>query len=96
MNTKVEVKERLSLSSGLIFKIHLARAYIEDCSVMLFDEPPMSLLKGKTGAAHKDYLLKMKTHKTIFIVTHQQEYIDMADIVVHLSSKTAPLVLYIK
>jgi len=69
-----------------IFHYHLnvARACIKDSKIMLFDELPYSFLNSSAGDKFKLLLKKWKGNKTVFIVTHRDDYIALADQVILL------------
>jgi len=82
-----------SLPSGLAYRLNLARAFISDSSIMLFDELPYSVLNSSTGEAFKQFLSESRGRRTIFMVTHRDDYVRMADQVVVLKEDGRPRVL---
>lgn len=74
-----------ALPTGLTYRLGLARGYISDSPVMLFDELPYSVLNSEAGDAFKDFLLDAKGRRTVMFVTHRDDYVRIADLVVMLS-----------
>jgi ATP-binding cassette subfamily C protein/ATP-binding cassette subfamily C protein LapB len=67
------------LSSIFTFQLNLARGYLRDGSIMLFDEFPPALLNSKTGELFLEFLVQNKGRKTIFFITDRQKDIMLAD-----------------
>lgn len=71
------------LPASLRQKISLARAYLTDAPILLFDEPANTLdLDGDRWFV--EALRKLKGRATVFLVTHRPSHIRMADQVVVL------------
>jgi ATP-binding cassette subfamily B protein len=71
------------LPASLRQKISLARAYLTDAPILLFDEPANTLdLDGDRWFV--EALRKLKGRATVFLVTHRPSHIRMADQVVLL------------
>ena len=79
------------LPSGLSYKLNLARAYIKNTQLMLFDELPYALLNSPAGEAFRLMLERWKGHRTVVLVTHREDYIKMADTVVLLTAGDFPM-----
>lgn len=73
------------LSSTLAYQLTLARSYLRDASITLFDEMPPTLLGKKTGILFYEYMLKYKGRKTILFVTDREEDILKADKLIYLT-----------
>lgn len=81
------------ISGGMKQRTALARALTMDSKVLLMDEP-FSALDKQTSNQLRDELQKiwLKTHKTIFFITHSvEESVYLADRVVVLSPKTGSI-----
>ena len=66
------------LSSSLIQKISLARAYLTRAPIMLFDEPGTGL--DEIGDKQfMETLMKMKGHATVIFISHRPSHIRLAD-----------------
>ena len=85
-------KDGFQLPSGLSYKLNLARAYIKNTPLMLFDELPYALLNSSAGEAFRKTIAKWKSHRTVVIVTHREDYLRMADTVVLLTPGEFPVV----
>lgn len=76
--------------SGFETQLALARAFLQDSKVMLFDELPYEFLNSEIGQNYYDYLSKQRGKKTIFYVSYRQDYIALADIVIELTQELRP------
>ncbi|NDY84373.1 ATP-binding cassette domain-containing protein [Orrella sp. NBD-18] len=66
------------LSTSLIQKISLARAYLTRAPIMLFDEPGAGL--DELGDKYfMETLMKMKGHTTVIYISHRPSHIRLAD-----------------
>jgi ATP-binding cassette, subfamily C, bacterial LapB len=74
------------LPSGLAHKIGLARAYVRNAQVMLIDELPLSFLNSPSGKRFFERLREWRGHKTILLVTHRNDLIQMSDQAIGLLS----------
>jgi ABC-type bacteriocin/lantibiotic exporter with double-glycine peptidase domain len=74
------------LPSGLAHRIGLARAYVRNSQVLLFDELPLSFLNSPAGKRFIDRLREWRGHKTILLVTHRNDLIQMSDQAIGLLS----------
>lgn len=71
------------LSASLKQKLSLARAYLTQAPVLLFDEPANTLdMEGDRWFV--DAIRKLKGRCTIFLVTHRPSHIRLADVVIVL------------
>lgn len=73
------------LSSTLAYQLTLARSYLRDATISLFDEMPPTLMGKKTGILFHKYLQKHKGRKTILFVTDREEDILKADKLIYLT-----------
>lgn len=85
-------KNHIGLPTALSYRLNLARAYIKNTPLMLFDELPYALLNSSAGEAFHRIIEEWKGHRTIVMVTHREDYLKMADIAVLLRSGDAPVV----
>ena len=85
-------KNHTGLPTALAYRLNLARAYIKNTPLMLFDELPYALLNSSAGEAFHHMIEKWKGDRTIVIVTHREDYLKMADIAVLLRSGGTPVV----
>ena len=79
------------LSSSFSFQLTLARGYLRDASLMLFDEFPSAVLYDVTGTLFREYLSLQRGKKTIFFVTERKEDILLADRLVYLAGNAQVL-----
>ncbi len=80
------------ISTSLLYKINLARVFLQDSPIMLFDELPYAVLNSKTGELFLKFIQENKGKKTIFFVTHRQDYIKIADKVILLDANVRPFI----
>ena len=80
------------LSSSLAYKLSLARAYLKNTSILLLDELPYELLASRAGEIFKQNLQMWKGVKTVFLVTHRDDFIEMADMAILLQTGKDALV----
>jgi len=73
------------LSSTLVYQLTLARTYLRDSAIMLFDEMPATLLGKQTGIFFHEFLNEMRGSKTILYVSDREEDILKADKLIYLT-----------
>jgi ABC-type transport system involved in cytochrome bd biosynthesis fused ATPase/permease subunit len=81
----------MQLPSSLAYRLNLARAYAKNSALMLFDELPYALLNSPAGEAFHTMIESWKGHRTILMVTHREDYMQMADISILLRAGESPL-----
>ena len=74
-----------TLPSALLQKINLARAFVRNCNILIFDEPTGNL-DMKADLIFKNMIQNLKGAKTIIIVTHRPSVINLADQVLVLNN----------
>ncbi len=73
------------LSTTLSYQLTLARTYLRNSSIFLFDEMPSTLLGKKTGIHFLNYLREHRGSKTMLYVTDREEDILKADKLIYLA-----------
>jgi len=73
------------LSTTLIYQLTLARTYLRDAAIFLFDEMPPTLLGKETGVRFHEFLREHKGSKTMLFVTEREEDILKADKLIYLT-----------
>jgi ABC-type bacteriocin/lantibiotic exporter with double-glycine peptidase domain len=91
IDTVIGHGDEFHLSGNLRYRLSLARGYLKKSHIFLFDELPNALLDSKCGQRHKDFLKASKGVRTVFMITHRQDYLQMADKVIILRDDAAPL-----
>lgn len=81
----------MSLSSSFELRLALVRAYLHDAPILLIDELPNSLLDEQAGQFMRDNLLRHKKDRTTVIVTHREDFMNLADTLVILRRNLPPL-----
>lgn len=92
MLTTIGTQGDEALPAGLAYNIGLARAYVHDTPIMMFDELPYAFLNSYAGTTFKSNLLKWKGNRTVILVTHREDYMNIADQVVLLRHGYSPIV----
>lgn len=80
------------VSTNMAFRLCLARAYLHKAPILLIDELPNSLMNDATGQELFDSLLRMKKGRTVFMVTYRNDLMAVADQVIVLRRRRAPIV----
>ena len=73
------------LSSTLTYQLTLARTYLRDSTIMLFDEMPATLLGKETGRLFHEFLKEVRGKKTVLYVSDREEDILQADSLIYLT-----------
>lgn len=81
-----------NLPSTLLYCLNLARAMISPCSIILCDELPYAVLTSKTGEKFKKFLKSQRGIRTVLLVAHREDYMQLADKLVVLRTDKAPLI----
>ncbi len=84
INTFIGDYRSEQLSSAFAFQLNLARAYLRDAPIMLFDEFPSAVLNGVSGELFREYLEYYRGKKTILFVTDRKDDVLMADKLLYL------------
>lgn len=85
LNTFIGDYRSEQLSSIFSFQLNLARGYLRDAPIMLFDEFPSAVINVMTGSLFREYLQKARGNKTIFFVTDRKSDVLLADRMVYLT-----------
>ncbi len=81
-----------ALTSGMAARLSLARTLLQDARIVLIDEVPNTMMSGASGERILAYLRTHKADATIFIVTHREDLLALADVTVTLR-RGAPAVV---
>lgn len=82
--------DTINLTPGLAARLSLARAYLQNAPVLLIDELPNAVLNGPAGRNLKEYLKHATQKKTVLMVSHRGDFLQMADVVLRLNSNAPP------
>ncbi|MCF6188466.1 MAG: ATP-binding cassette domain-containing protein, partial [Desulfobulbaceae bacterium] len=85
LNTFIGDYRSDQLSSVFSFQLNLARGYLRDSPIMLFDEFPSAVINEVTGILFREYLQKARGSKTILFVTDRKSDVLLADRMVYLT-----------
>lgn len=80
-----------NLTSSLALKLSLARAYLQQSSILLIDELPAALLSQKAGDNLRMYLARIRGKRTVIMTTYGDDFIEGADTIVILRGMDPPL-----
>lgn len=84
LNTRIKASEKHLFSEGVLQQISLARTFLKQTSIYLLDDPSKNLdVHGNKALLEKIAHLKGKA--TVIIVTHNMDYLKLADSVVIIS-----------
>ena len=73
------------LSAGQRARLVLARALLSTAPVVLLDEPTAHLDTTSSATIH-DVIAELATRRTVIVVTHRPELLEIADQHIHLES----------
>ena len=73
------------LSTTLAYQLTLARTYLRDASIFLFDEMPPTLLGKKTGLFFHKFLQEQRGKRTMLYVSDHEDDILKADKLIYLT-----------
>jgi ATP-binding cassette subfamily C protein/ATP-binding cassette subfamily C protein LapB len=77
-DTRIGDQRLQQLSAGFLQRLSLARAYLKDVRIMLFDEPVQGLDEAG-DAAFMELLGAVKGRRTMLLVTHRPSHVRLAD-----------------
>ncbi len=84
LNTYIGDYRSEQLSSILTFQLSIARGYLRDAPIMLFDEFPSAVLHETTGENFRKYVTSKHREKTILYVTDRTSDVLLADKLIYL------------
>lgn len=85
LNTFIGDYRSDQLSSTFSFQLNLARGYLRDAPIMLFDEFPSAGINDTTGVLFREYLENARGNKTILFVTERTSDVLLADRLIYLT-----------
>ena len=85
LNTFIGDYRSEQLSSTFAFQLNMARGYLRDAPIMLFDEFPSAIINDTAGELFREYLQKMRGTKTILFVTDRKADVLLADRLLYLT-----------
>lgn len=91
LETLIGPHSQNNLTSSLSIKLSLARAYLQQSSILLIDELPGLLLETKAGENLKSYLERIKGKRTVIMTTYREDFMKQADAVVVLRGRDHPV-----
>ena len=91
LNTQIGEHADFHPPIGLMHRLSLARAYMKKTQLVLIDELPYALLTSTAGNVLKAILNEWRKHRTVFIVSHREDYLEMADKAILLRANKPPV-----
>jgi ABC-type bacteriocin/lantibiotic exporter with double-glycine peptidase domain len=85
LNTFIGDYRSEQLSSVFAFQLNLARGYLREAPIMLFDEFPSAVINDTAGALFREYLQKAQGRKTILFITDRKADVLLADRMIYLT-----------
>ncbi len=85
LNTFIGDYRSDQLSSIFSFQLNLARGYLRDSPIMLFDEFPSAVINIAAGEMFREYIQQARGRKTIVFVTDRKSDVMMADRMIYLT-----------
>lgn len=82
----------VTLPGRLLYRLNLARAMVSPCSIILCDELPYAILNSSTGERFKSFLKAQRGVRTVLMVAHREDYMQIADKLLVLQPEKKPLV----
>ncbi|MEM7620440.1 MAG: ATP-binding cassette domain-containing protein [Pseudomonadota bacterium] len=85
LNTRIKASEKYLFSDGMLQQLCLARAFIKRANIYYLDDPSKNM--DQTGnAALINKILTLREKATVLMVTHDKDFLRIADRVVIFSS----------
>lgn len=92
LQTDLSDVEVLEINPALPFRLGLARALLHPSRLILIDEQPSFVLSAGMQADIKRLVENSRGQRTILLVSHRDDFADMADRVVHLRRGKTPII----
>lgn len=73
-----------SLTPSLAARLSLARAYVQNATIVLLDEMPNSVMNSAAGENLRTYIRQSHGKRTIIAVAHRGDILALADTIIHL------------
>ncbi|MCC9624376.1 peptidase domain-containing ABC transporter [Thalassospira sp. MA62] len=77
-STRIGDQHSTRFSASFMQRLALARAFVRDAPIILFDEP-MNGLDQKADRAFAQTIKRLRGGSTIFLITHRPSHLDLAD-----------------
>ncbi len=90
VDTIIDDSKIQQLPSGFAYRLSLARAYLKDSKIMLFDELPNALLNTDAGEAYREFIIASRGRNTLLFVSHRNDFTQLADKIITLHQDGRP------
>ena len=87
---ETEINENISMSSGQIQRVQIARIMNKECDVLIFDEG-LSNLDYQTRDKVRNWLIREGKDKIIMIISHNEDDYSICDNVYRVTNHTIQL-----
>ncbi|MDP2206498.1 MAG: ATP-binding cassette domain-containing protein [Alphaproteobacteria bacterium] len=74
----------IAITPSLAARLSLARAYVQNASIVLIDEMPNSVMNSTAGENLRTYIRQSQGKRTIIAVAHRGDILALADTIIHL------------
>lgn len=82
---------QIRLTPSLSARLSLARAYLQNAQILLIDELPNTVMNSAAGQNLKTYIEQSRSLRTVLLVAHRTDLMQLADTIVHLRRGSKPV-----
>lgn len=83
--------DQMRITPSLAARLSLARAYLQNAQVLLVDELPNTVMNSAAGKNLKTYIEQSRNLRTVLLVAHRTDLMQLADTIVHLRRGSKPV-----
>ena len=83
--------DQIRLTPSLSARLSLARAYLQNAQILLVDELPNTVMNSAAGQNLKTYIDQSRNLRTVLVVAHRTDLMQLADTIVHLRRGHKPV-----
>lgn len=92
LQSRIGGEDATYISTSMAFRLCMARAYLHNAPILLIDELPNALMNDPAGIELVDSILRLKKGRTVFMVTYRNDLMAVADHIIALRRRRAPIV----
>lgn len=86
-----DMMDQIRLSPSFSARLSLARAYLQNAKILLVDELPNTVMNSTAGQNLKTYIEQSRRIRTVLLVAHRTDLMQLADTIVHLRRGIKPV-----
>ena len=86
-----EMMDQVRITPSLAARLSLARAYLQNAQILLVDELPNTVMNSAAGQNLKTYIEQSRNLRTVLVVAHRTDLMQLADTIVHLQRNGKPV-----